>query len=51
MACSIVNGANDYTVETMNNPTYPLELFQRVIAVSSETMKIVKAFPKMDLPD
>jgi len=39
----IVNDANDYAVETMNNPAYPLELFQRVITVSLETMKIVKA--------
>jgi predicted helicase len=45
----IVNDANDYANETMNNPAYPLELFQRVITVSLETMKIVKALPKLDL--
>jgi predicted helicase len=28
---------------------YPLELFQRVITVSLETMKIVKALPKLDI--
>ena len=28
-----VNDANDYAVGTMNNPAYPLELFQRVITV------------------
>lgn len=27
----IVNDANDYANETMNNPAYPLELFQRLI--------------------
>jgi predicted helicase len=45
----IVNDANDYANETMNNPAYPLELFQRVITVSLETMKIVKSLPKLDL--
>lgn len=43
----IVNDANDWAVETMHNPRYPLELFQRVITVSLETMKIVKALPKL----
>ncbi|MFX1802077.1 DEAD/DEAH box helicase family protein [Paraburkholderia sp. A1RO-5] len=45
----IVNDANDYAVETMNNPRYPLELFQRVVTVSLETMNIVKALPRLDL--
>ena len=45
----IVNDANDYANETMNNPAYPLELFQRVITVSLETMKIVKSLPKLDI--
>ena len=45
----IVNDANDYAIETMNNPAYPLELFQRVITVSIETMKIVKSLPPLDL--
>jgi len=46
----IVNDANDYANEAMNNPAYPLELFQRVITVSLETMKIVKALPSLDIP-
>jgi len=50
-ASGIVNDANDYANETMNNPAYPLELFQRVITVSLETMKIVDALPKLDLPE
>jgi predicted helicase len=45
----IVNDANDYANETMNNPAYPLELFQRVITVSLETMKIVRSLPKLEL--
>ncbi len=48
-ASGIVNDANDYANETMNNPAYPLELFQRIITVSLETMKIVKALPKLDI--
>lgn len=45
----IINDANDWAIETMNNPAYPLELFLRVITVSLETMKIVKALPKLDI--
>lgn len=45
----IVNDANDWAVETMHNPRYPLELFQRVVTVSLETIKIVKALPKLDV--
>ena len=48
-ASGIVNDANDYANETMNNPAYPLELFQRVITVSLETMKIVRSLPKLDI--
>ncbi len=45
----IVNDANHYAVETIGNPAYPLELFQRVITVSLETMKIVKNLPKLEI--
>jgi predicted helicase len=45
----IVNDANDWAVETMGNARYPLELFQRVITVSLETMKIVRSLPKLDI--
>jgi predicted helicase len=48
-ATGIVNDANDYANETVNNPAYPLELFQRVITVSLETMKIVRSLPKLDI--
>ena len=45
----IKNDANDYANEIMGDPAYPLELFQRVITVSLETMKIVKSLPSLDL--
>jgi predicted helicase len=45
----IVNDANDWAVDTMKNPRYPLELFQRVITVSLETMKIVRGLPGLEI--
>lgn len=45
----IVNDANDWATETANNPKYPLELIQRTITVSIETMKIVKALPQLEI--
>ncbi len=45
----IVNDANLWATETMNNPRYPLELFQRVVTVSLETMKIVNSLPPLDI--
>jgi predicted helicase len=45
----IVNDANDWAMETMHNARYPLELFQRVITVSLETLKIVNNLPKLDI--
>ena len=45
----IINDANAWATETMNNPKYPLELFQRVITVSLETLKILKSLPPLTL--
>ena len=45
----ILNDANDWAVDTMNNPRYPLELFMRVITVSLETMKIVGSLPVLGI--
>lgn len=45
----IVNDANDWANETMNNPKYPLDLFCRVVTVSLETIKIIKALPALDI--
>jgi predicted helicase len=47
----IVNDANDWAIDTMGNPRYPLELFLRVITVSLETMKIVRALPTLEIRD
>ena len=48
-ASGIVNDANDWAIETMGNPKYPLELFQRVVTVSLETQKIVNALPRLEI--
>jgi len=48
-ASGIVNDANDWAIETMGNPKYSLELFQRVVTVSVETQKIVRSLPKLDI--
>ena len=45
----ITNDANDWAADTMHNPRYPLELLLRVITVSLETQKIVRALPKLDI--
>lgn len=47
----IVNDANRYAIETVGDPAYPLKLFQRVITVSLETMKIVKSLPKLEIQE
>ncbi|MCC5845509.1 MAG: type III restriction endonuclease subunit R [Verrucomicrobia bacterium] len=41
----ITNDANHYATETLQNPKYPLELLQRIITVSLETMKVVGGLP------
>jgi predicted helicase len=45
----ILNDANLWATETMGDASYPLKLFQRVITVSIETMKIVRALPRLDI--
>jgi predicted helicase len=45
----IVNDANDYAHETVGDPRYPFDLLRRVITVSLETMKIVRALPPLDI--
>ncbi|AHI27615.1 DNA helicase restriction enzyme Type III R subunit (plasmid) [Komagataeibacter xylinus E25] len=50
-ASGIVNDANDWAIETMNDPRYPLDLFLRVITISLETMKIVKGLPALEILD
>ncbi len=46
-ASGIVSDANRYAIETVGDPRYPLDLFLRVITVSLETMKIVRALPNL----
>lgn len=45
----ITNDANLYATETVGDPAYPLKLFQRVITVSLETLKIVRSLPKLEI--
>ena len=45
----IINNANDFANETIDDPKYPLELFQRVITVSLETIEIVNSFSELDI--
>lgn len=48
-ASGIVNDANWNAIEMMGDLAYPLRLFQRVITVSLETMKIVRSLPELDI--
>ena len=48
-ASGIVSDANRYAIETVGDPRYPLDLFLRIITVSLETMKIVRALPELTL--
>ncbi|WP_218668359.1 DEAD/DEAH box helicase, partial [Rodentibacter trehalosifermentans] len=48
-ASGIINDANDWAIETMQNPRYPLELLLRVITVSLETNRIVNGLPKLEI--
>ena len=45
----ITNDANLWATETTGNPSYPLELLQRVITVSLETNKIVNGLPTLEI--
>jgi predicted helicase len=47
-ASTITNDANLWARHTMHNPRYPLELLQRVVSVSLETLKIVQALPALE---
>ncbi|VFM98400.1 MAG: hypothetical protein BECKG1743F_GA0114225_103124 [Candidatus Kentron sp. G] len=50
-ASHITNDANDYAIQTMNNPKYPLELLLRVITVNLESMRIVDELPGLDIAE
>ena len=44
-----VNDANDYALEIIKDPAYPLHLIQRVITVSLETLKLVGTIPSIEM--
>ena len=44
----IVKDVNGWTVETIGNPRYPLEVFQRVVT-QLETTRIVRGLPALVL--
>ena len=48
-ASGIVNDANDWATQTVNNPKYPLDLLLRIITVSLETNNIVNSLPPLDI--
>ena len=48
-ASGIVSDANEYAVETMGDPRYPLDLLLRVITVSLETVQIVNSLPALEI--
>jgi hypothetical protein len=50
-ASGIVNDANRYAIETVGDPAYPFKLFCRIIAISLETMTIVRSLPPLDIRD
>ena len=45
-ASMIVNDANRFALETMQDPAYPLKLLARVIRVSMETQRVVSQLPE-----
>lgn len=45
----ITNDANNWAIETMGDPKYPLELLLRVITISLKTNDIVNNLPKLDI--
>ena len=47
-ASGIVNDANRFSIETMQDPAYPLRLLAKVITVSLETIKVVKTLREIE---
>lgn len=46
---NIHTDANDWALETMHDPRYPLALFCRVVRVSMEKLRIVEGLPELDI--
>ena len=47
----IGNDTNDWALETMENPKYPLEIFQRMVTAILKTQNIVATLPPLDILD
>ena len=45
----IINDANRFAIEMMEDPAYPLRLLAKVITVSIETVRIVDELPDLDI--
>ena len=43
----IANDVTDYANETVGDPKYPLELFQKIITVSPKSTEIVARLPEL----
>lgn len=50
-ASGIVKDANAWAIETVGDARYPLSLLLRVVTVSLETMKLVRALPPLEILD
>lgn len=50
-ASGIESDANRYAIETVGNEAYPLELLQRIIRVSMQTLKVVESLPRLEFDD
>ncbi|MXW06825.1 MAG: DEAD/DEAH box helicase, partial [Gammaproteobacteria bacterium] len=48
-ASGIVNDANDFAIETMNDPAYPLKLLKKAITVGIKTLEIQKSMPPLKI--
>jgi len=47
--CVRLDRITSWSVDKAVGAPYPLELFQRVITVSLETMKVVRALPTLEI--
>ena len=48
-ASGIVNDANDYAIDTVGDPSYPLRLLKKVVTVSLRTKELVDQLPELRL--
>ena len=48
-ASGIVSDANLYAIETLGDKAYPLELLQRIINVSLQTIQIIDELPPLEI--